>query len=58
VSVEEANMRTTAEWIMLALSGSDIRTDKIAALQQAIAAGTYRVSSSDLADKMIASLLQ
>jgi negative regulator of flagellin synthesis FlgM len=41
-----------------ALSGSDVRTDRVAALQQSIAAGTYNVSSSDVADKVISALLQ
>jgi negative regulator of flagellin synthesis FlgM len=40
-----------------ALEGSDTRSAKVAALQQAIASGSYNVSSSDVADKMIQSLL-
>ena len=40
-----------------ALEGSDTRSAKVASLQQAIAAGTYNVSSSDVADKIIQSLL-
>ena len=36
---------------------SDVRMDKVTALQQAIVAGTYNVSASDVADKMIQSLL-
>jgi len=39
-----------------ALSGSDVRSSKVEALQQSIAAGTYNVSSSDVADKLIESL--
>jgi negative regulator of flagellin synthesis FlgM len=35
-----------------------VRTDKVAALQQAIAAGTYNVPSSAVADKVIESLLR
>jgi len=41
-----------------ALSGSDVRFEKVAALQQQIAAGTYNVSSSDVADKLLSSLLK
>jgi anti-sigma28 factor (negative regulator of flagellin synthesis) len=41
-----------------ALSGRDIRTEKIAALQRAIAARTYHVSSSDIAGKLINALLK
>ena len=31
----------------------DLRLDKIATLRAAIAAGTYKVSASDLADKLL-----
>jgi len=41
-----------------ALEGSDTRAEKVAALQQAIASGNYRVSSADVAGKMIQSLLE
>jgi negative regulator of flagellin synthesis FlgM len=40
------------------LEGSDIRSGKVAALQQAIVGGTYNVSSSDVADKIMQSLLE
>jgi flagellar biosynthesis anti-sigma factor FlgM len=39
------------------MEGPDIRSEKVASLQQAIAAGNYSVSSSDVADKIIESLL-
>ncbi len=32
---------------------SDVRMEKVAALQQAIAAGTYNVPAGDVADKLI-----
>ena len=35
----------------------DVRMDKVTALQQQIAAGTYHVAASDVADKLITSLL-
>ncbi|MDE1161724.1 MAG: flagellar biosynthesis anti-sigma factor FlgM [Acidobacteriaceae bacterium] len=35
----------------------DVNTAKVAQLQAAIAAGTYNVSSSDVADKMMQSIL-
>jgi negative regulator of flagellin synthesis FlgM len=38
--------------------GSDVRVDKVAALQTQIAAGTYNVSSSDVAEKIIGALLK
>lgn len=40
-----------------ALSQSDVRMEKITALQQTIANGTYNVSADDVADKIINSLL-
>ena len=40
-----------------ALGGSDVRMDKVAKLQQAIVSGSYSVSSSDVAGKMIDSLM-
>ncbi len=37
---------------------SDVRMDKVTALQQAIASGSYSVPASDVADKMVESLLK
>jgi flagellar biosynthesis anti-sigma factor FlgM len=39
--------------ISAAAGGSDVRYERVAALRQAIEAGTYGVSSSDLADKLV-----
>ena len=54
---DEANLSSTGGIVAQALGGSDVRTGKVAALQQAIADGSYNVSSSDVAKKMIQSLL-
>ena len=40
-----------------AVSGDDVRTDKVQQLQAAIASGTYNVSAGDVADKVMDSLL-
>jgi negative regulator of flagellin synthesis FlgM len=48
---------SAGELITHALGASDVRADKIEALQKAIATGSYRVSSAEVADKMIQSLL-
>lgn len=54
---DEARLSSTSGLIAQALDASDVRTGKIQALQQAIASGTYNVSPSDVAEKMIDSLL-
>jgi negative regulator of flagellin synthesis FlgM len=55
--VDQTNLSSTGGLVAQALEGSDTRSTKVASLQQAIAAGTYGVSSSDVADKIIQSLL-
>lgn len=57
VPVDEANVSSAANLVARALSGSDVRTDHVAALQQSIGAGTYNISSSDVATKVISALL-
>ena len=58
IQADHADLSTTGGLISKALEGSDVRTAKVEALQQAIASGSYNVSSSDVADKMIQSLLE
>jgi negative regulator of flagellin synthesis FlgM len=55
---DQASLSSAGGVIAQALSGSDTRPDKVAALQKAIASGSYSVSSSDVAGKMIDSLLE
>ena len=43
--------------ISQAAQGSDVRFEKVAALREAIASGTYSVSSASLADKLMSVLL-
>jgi flagellar biosynthesis anti-sigma factor FlgM len=38
------------------LSGDDVRTDRVQALQSQIASGTYQVSSQDVASKLVDSM--
>lgn len=54
---DSAELSIVGGLISKALEGSDVRTEKVAALQQRIASGSYSVSSSDVADKLIESLL-
>jgi negative regulator of flagellin synthesis FlgM len=55
--LDKADLSSASGLMAQAMEGSDTRSDKVAALQQAIAAGSYSVSSSDVADKLIQSLL-
>ena len=55
---DQTNLSSTGALVAQALEGSDTRSAKVAALQQAVAAGTYSVPSSDVADKIIQSLLE
>jgi len=55
--VDQTNLSSTGGLVAQALESSDTRSTKVATLQQAIAAGSYSVSSSDVADKIIQSLL-
>ena len=55
--VDQANVSSAASVVAQGLSGSDVRTDKVAALQQSIAAGTYSVPASDVAGKVMSALL-
>jgi negative regulator of flagellin synthesis FlgM len=52
---DQTTFSAAGSWIAQPVAGgdSDVRTEKVAALQQAIAAGTYNVSASDVADKLI-----
>jgi negative regulator of flagellin synthesis FlgM len=57
-STDQANFSPTGSLIAQALSSDDVRADKVAALREAIASGSYKVSSFDVADKLIQSLLK
>jgi len=54
----EARLNTAARLVGEALSSSDVRTERIATLQRAIAEGTYRVASSKVAGKLLKELLR
>jgi negative regulator of flagellin synthesis FlgM len=58
LAMDTAKVSLAGAMISQATRGSDVRFDKVAALQQAIAAGTYSVSSASLADKLIGALLK
>ena len=56
-TVDGARLSAAGAQVAQATAGSDVRADKVAALQAAIAGGTYKVSASDVADKLLGSLL-
>jgi negative regulator of flagellin synthesis FlgM len=58
VREDQASLSSTSGIMAQALEGSDARSTKVAALQQAIASGSYNVSSSDVAEKVIDSLME
>jgi negative regulator of flagellin synthesis FlgM len=53
---DHTTFSTTGSLIAQASGSSDVRMEKVAALQQAIAGGTYNVPASDVADKLISAL--
>jgi|ERR1700721_1354034 negative regulator of flagellin synthesis FlgM len=57
-NLDQANLSSAGGVVAQAMESSDTRYAKVAALQQAIATGSYSVSSSDVADKIIQSLLE
>lgn len=58
IHVDETAVSSTGGLVLQALEASDTRTAKVLSLQEAIAVGSYTVSSSDVADKIVQSLLK
>jgi negative regulator of flagellin synthesis FlgM len=56
--VDEARLSSAASAVAQALAGGDVRSEKVAGLQQAIAAGTYSVAAPDVAAKVLSAMLQ
>jgi flagellar biosynthesis anti-sigma factor FlgM len=55
---DQASVSSAGGLVAQALNTSDVRLDKVAALQSQIASGTYSVSSQDVASKIVDSLLK
>ncbi|MDQ2834010.1 MAG: flagellar biosynthesis anti-sigma factor FlgM [Acidobacteriota bacterium] len=55
---DQASFSTIGGLVGQALASSDVRSEKVAALQQAIAAGQYNVSSTEVAAKLLQSMLE
>jgi negative regulator of flagellin synthesis FlgM len=56
-NADEATLSPAASMAAEAAQDSGVRMDKVTSVQQAIAAGTYNVPSSDVAGKMIDRML-
>jgi flagellar biosynthesis anti-sigma factor FlgM len=57
-STDQASLSHVSTLLAQALTTSDVRADKVATLQQAINSGSYSVPSSDVADKLLKSLME
>lgn len=55
---DQASLSSAGGVVARALEGTDVRYTKVESLQQAIAAGDYSVSSSDVAGKIIQGLME
>ena len=56
-SGDEATLSNVGAAMQSAADRDGVRLDKVAAIQQALAAGTYNVSASEVADKLVESML-
>ncbi|MGB6132049.1 MAG: flagellar biosynthesis anti-sigma factor FlgM [Acidobacteriaceae bacterium] len=57
-SVDVATLTSAGSVAAQSAPDSDVRMDKVTAVQQALAAGTYNVPASAVADKMIDQMLE
>jgi flagellar biosynthesis anti-sigma factor FlgM len=57
IGTDEATLSSAASYAAQAAPDSDVRMDKVLQVQQALAAGTYNVPSSEVASKMIDQML-
>lgn len=54
---DHATLSAAASFAAAAAPDSDVRMDKVTAIQQALASGTYNVPASEVAGKMIDQML-
>jgi negative regulator of flagellin synthesis FlgM len=54
---DRATVSSAGSEVSSALADSDVRTDKVAGVQAALAAGTYNVPASAVASKLVDSML-
>ncbi|HEV2618580.1 MAG TPA: flagellar biosynthesis anti-sigma factor FlgM, partial [Acidobacteriaceae bacterium] len=58
IASDSAKVSLAGAMLSQATTGSDVRFEKVAALRQSIEAGTYDVSSSAVASKLVDSMLK
>ncbi len=58
LQVDQAHVSSAAALAKQAATEPDVRMEKINGIQQALAAGNYQISSSDLADSLLNHMLQ
>jgi negative regulator of flagellin synthesis FlgM len=56
-AADQANVSSVGGLVAQVSATSDVRTEKVAQLQAAIASGSYHVSSEDVASKIVEHLL-
>jgi negative regulator of flagellin synthesis FlgM len=56
-SSDRATLSSAGSEVAMTATDSDVRTDKVAGIQSALAAGTYNVSASAVATKVVNSML-
>lgn len=58
IATDSAKVSLAGAMLSQATTGSDVRFEKVAALRQSIAAGTYSIPSADIASKLVDTLLK
>lgn len=58
VATDTATLSSAAAAMQQAGPSSDVRMEKVQSMQQALAAGTYQVSTGEVADRLIDSMLK
>ena len=57
LSSDQATFSSAGSEVSQTAGGTEVRMDKVAGIQTALAAGTYNVSASDVASKVVDSML-
>jgi flagellar biosynthesis anti-sigma factor FlgM len=57
LAADKTQLSTAASQVAQSANVSDVRLDKVAAIQNALQEGTYQVSAADVAKKVVSALL-